>query len=122
MNLRTLFAFVFTMALTGPSQGQTHCLFNPSTGSHQLCHHLTAGGQCAHFGAACGSSGQGMYNPRTNSNQKCAHVTADGRCAHYGASSGKSGKCMFNRAAGANQACLHVTADGKCVHFGAPCN
>lgn len=29
------------------------CLYNPSNGSYQICHHMTAGGQCVHFGAPC---------------------------------------------------------------------
>lgn len=117
MNFRSLLIFVVAAVIAEPSLAQTPCMFNPSTSSYQQCHHVTAGGQCAHYGTACGNSGQGMYNPKTNANQACAHVTADGKCAHYGAPSRESGQCMFNRAAGAYQTCLHVTAGGQCVHL-----
>lgn len=122
MNLRALFFLVLSIAACIPAHAQNPCLFNPSTGRQQECLHVTAGGQCAHYGAACGGADQPMYNPRTNATQECEHVTADGRCAHYGATSGSSGQCMFNRATGAYQTCLNVTAGGQCAHFGAPCN
>lgn len=122
MKLRSLLLLAFNFAFCLPVVAQTPCVFNPGNGRYQECLHVTAGGQCAHYGATCGGSGQPMYNPRTNATQECEHVTADGRCAHYGAPSGSSGQCMFNRATGAYQTCLSVTAGGQCAHFGAPCN
>lgn len=122
MNFCALFFFIIAMALTCLSHAHNPCLFNPSTGSYQFCHHLTAGGQCIHYSTTCSNAGRGMYNPRTNANQECNHATADGKCAHYGATAIESGQCMFNRTTGAYQMCLHVTAGGQCVHFGALCN
>lgn len=29
------------------------CRYNPAAQAYQVCHHVTAGGQCAHFGAPC---------------------------------------------------------------------
>ncbi|MDX1913979.1 MAG: hypothetical protein SFU55_00215 [Methylophilus sp.] len=29
------------------------CLYNPATQAYQVCYHVTAGGQCAHFGSPC---------------------------------------------------------------------
>lgn len=53
MNIRALSFFIFTIVTCVPTYAQNLCLFNPSTGRQQECLHVTAGGQCAHFGAPC---------------------------------------------------------------------
>lgn len=74
--MRIVVIALLLVSSTRAAQAGDPCLFNPATNSYQLCYHLTAGGQCAHFGAACGATGQGIYNPATNATQECAHVTA----------------------------------------------
>ena len=32
---------------------KNQCLYNPATQAYQVCYHITAGGQCAHFGSPC---------------------------------------------------------------------
>ncbi len=33
--------------------GNGDCYYNPSTDSYQICYHVTAGGQCVHWGPPC---------------------------------------------------------------------
>lgn len=32
---------------------KNQCLYNPAAQAYQVCYHITAGGQCAHFGPPC---------------------------------------------------------------------
>jgi hypothetical protein len=36
-----------------PNSNASVCMFNPQTNAMQECFHITAGGQCAHYGAPC---------------------------------------------------------------------
>ena len=111
--MRTAVAIVVAFLWWGsPGLAEPPCMFNPATRAYQLCHNVTAGGQCAHYGAACGRATQPRYNPQTGASQECLHQTADGKCAHYGARSGAPGQCMFNPATRAHQKCLAFTAGG----------
>src|SRR5712691_6291261 len=122
MLARSFFVSVAIAVTVSVVFAQAPCVFNPATNRYQVCLHVTAGGQCIHYGPPCGNTEQFRYNPRTDSNQECLHMTAAGECVHWGQPGGVTGQCMYNGQTNSYQRCLHVTAGGQCVHFGPPCN
>jgi len=63
------------------------CLYNPKSGFYQTCYHVTAGGECVHFGENCVIDQEQLcyLNFDTGTYHECFHVTADGKCVHFGA-------------------------------------
>jgi hypothetical protein len=50
----------YVMATNSPTPINTNscsekdaCMFNPSNSRYETCYHVTAGGECAHFGTIC---------------------------------------------------------------------
>ena len=85
MRLLPILLLVSGCAFSAARPGEpSTCVVDPSDGVAKECEHLTAGGQCVHFGSACPLSAETcVVDPDDGVAKECFHVTADGLCAHF---------------------------------------